>query len=149
MKRIAVLVVFVSMLALPAVGFAQYGSPMGGSSGGGQSSGGNISVGGGGTGNVQMGGQAAGANEQSHGHEVSIVDFAFQPGATIVHVGDTVTWANSGGVSHTVTSDAGAFDSGILQPGGSYSQTFNTPGVYPYHCEIHPQMTGMVIVNAA
>jgi hypothetical protein len=47
------------------------------------------------------------------------------------------------------TDPAGAFDSGAVQPGQSYSFTFDKPGTYTYHCEIHPDMTGTVTVSGA
>jgi plastocyanin len=81
------------------------------------------------------------------GTAVSIVDFAFQPASIEVPAGSTVTWTNSGAAAHTVTADNGAFDSGQLEPGASFSQTFTTPGTYTYHCEIHPRMTGTVVVT--
>jgi plastocyanin len=58
------------------------------------------------------------------GADVTIVDFAFQPASLEVSVGTTVTWTNSGASPHTVTADNGAFDSGRLPPGASFSQTF-------------------------
>jgi hypothetical protein len=50
---------------------------------------------------------------------------------------------------HTVTSDTGAFSSGYLYPGFSYSRTFVTPGTYMYHCQIHRSqgMVGTIIVT--
>ncbi len=86
------------------------------------------------------------ANAQN-GASVSIVDFAFQPGSIEVAAGSTVTWTNNGSAPHTVSSDSGAFESGQLSPGASFSQTFDTPGAYTYHCSIHPQMTGTVVVT--
>ena len=83
------------------------------------------------------------------GTAVSIVDFAFQPASIEVPAGSTVTWTNTGAAPHTVTADDGAFDSGQLKPGATFSQTFTTPGTYTYHCEIHPQMTGTVVVTEA
>lgn len=78
---------------------------------------------------------------------VTIVDFAFQPGMISVPAGTTVTWTNSGAAPHTVTSDGGAFDSGTIGSGGGFSASFSTPGMYMYHCSIHPNMTGMVRVS--
>jgi plastocyanin len=83
------------------------------------------------------------------GTAVSIVDFAFQPASIEVPAGSTVTWTNAGAATHTATADDGTFDSGQLKPGANFSQTFTTPGTYTYHCEIHPQMTGTVVVTAA
>ena len=80
---------------------------------------------------------------------VTIVNFAFQPATLEVPVGTTVTWTNQGSAPHTVTADDGSFDSGTLQPGGTFSMTFDTPGTFIYHCEIHPNMMGTIVVTAA
>ena len=66
---------------------------------------------------------------------------------TVSVVGGTVTWINKDTMSHTVTSDTGLFDSGILSTGATWSHTFTTPGMYPYHCTPHPQMTGTIVVQ--
>ncbi len=80
---------------------------------------------------------------------VSIVDFAFNPKTITVPVGTTVRWTNNGSAPHTVTSTSSprAFDSGTLNPGDSFEFTFKTAGQFPYFCEIHPSMRGMVIVE--
>lgn len=78
---------------------------------------------------------------------VAIVDFAFQPASVTVAVGSTVTWSNGGAAPHTVTSSSGAFDSGTLQPGASFSHTFDTVGTFSYFCSIHPSMTGTITVT--
>jgi plastocyanin len=83
------------------------------------------------------------------GAAVIIVDFAFQPASLEVPAGTTVTWTNSGAATHTVTADNGAFDSGRLASGATFSQTFDTAGTFAYHCEIHPQMTGTIVVTEA
>jgi plastocyanin len=62
-------------------------------------------------------------------------------------MGTTVTWTNDDGVNHTVTSDQGAFDSGPLATGQTFSQTFNQAGTFTYHCTIHPSMQGTVVVQ--
>jgi hypothetical protein len=46
-----------------------------------------------------------------------------------------------------VTADDGSFDSGTLNPGASFSQTFSTAGTFTYHCAIHPRMTGTIVVS--
>ena len=83
------------------------------------------------------------------GAAVTIVDFAFQPASLEVPAGTTVTWTNSGAATHTVSADNGAFDSGRLASGATFSQTFDTAGTFTYHCEIHPQMTGTIVVTEA
>ena len=80
------------------------------------------------------------------GGAVAIKDFSFDPGASAVKVGDKVTWTNQGAVAHTVTFDEGGIDSGSLQAGGTFAQTFATAGTFAYHCSIHSQMTGTVVV---
>lgn len=77
---------------------------------------------------------------------VSIAGFAFDAPSLQIGKGTTVTWTNNDGVPHTVTSDDGAFDSGPIAPGESYTFTFADPGVYAYHCQIHPSMTARVLV---
>jgi plastocyanin len=78
---------------------------------------------------------------------VTISNFAFQPASLQVAVGTTVTWTNQDSTAHTVTSDTGAFDSGQLAPGATFSQTFMTPGTFAYHCQIHPFMTATIVVS--
>jgi plastocyanin len=82
---------------------------------------------------------------------VSIVGFAFSPGTVTVSAGDTVTWTNNdAGVPHTVSSDSGSeLASGQLASGASYQKTFSAAGSYVYHCDIHPSMTGLVVVTGA
>jgi plastocyanin len=78
---------------------------------------------------------------------VAVVDFTFEPPTIEVDAGATVTWTNEDSVPHTVTAREGDFDSGVLQTGDPFSQTFETPGTYEYFCNIHPSMTGMVVVR--
>jgi plastocyanin len=79
--------------------------------------------------------------------DVEIHSMSFQPAAVQVPVGTTVTWTNSDGINHTVTSDTGAFDSGTMPDGDTFSYTFDTVGSFPYHCAIHPGMRGSVVVT--
>jgi plastocyanin len=79
--------------------------------------------------------------------QVSIQDFFFSPANVSVQPGTTVTWVNEGSVPHTVTSDDGQFDSGVLMPGDSYTVMFKGQGTITYHCAIHPSMTGSVTVG--
>ena len=78
---------------------------------------------------------------------VSIEDFYFEPPDAAVQPGDTIMWINEGAHSHTVTSDDGQFDSGVLNPGDSYKVTFEGRGTITYHCNIHPFMRGSVTVG--
>jgi len=79
---------------------------------------------------------------------VTILNFTYSPTPLNVNIGDTVTWTNKDGASHTVTSDtAGIFDSGSLATNATFSFTFTKAGTFKYHCSIHPLMTGTIVVK--
>jgi len=46
-----------------------------------------------------------------------------------------------------MNADDEMWDSETLQPGESFSFTFDTPGTFPYFCHIHPFMMGSVTVS--
>jgi plastocyanin len=71
----------------------------------------------------------------------------FAPNPITVAVGTTVTWTNNDSTGHTVTSNTGAFDSGALGAGKTFSFTFQTAGTYQYHCTFHAGMVGSVVVQ--
>jgi plastocyanin len=72
---------------------------------------------------------------------------AFNGNPTVVPKGTTVTWTNNDLVVHTSTSDNGAWNSGNIAPGGTFSTTLDTAGTFVYHCAIHPGMVGTVTVQ--
>jgi plastocyanin len=76
---------------------------------------------------------------------ISILNNAFDPPQLTVKAGTSVTWTNNDSVTHTVAFDS--FDSGDIESGGTYSHTFPDKGTFDYHCSIHPNMTGSVIVQ--
>ena len=77
---------------------------------------------------------------------VDIKNFAFTPGSITIAPGDSVTWTNSDGTTHTVTGSGWA--SGNIANGAAYTHQFNTTGNFTYHCSIHPSMTGVVHVSS-
>jgi len=84
-------------------------------------------------------------------HDISITDnMQFDPEELTISVGDTVTWTNNDGMSHTATSTSGpeAFDSGNIGSGDTWSFTFTEAGTYEYKCDYHSSMTATIIVNA-
>jgi plastocyanin len=84
-------------------------------------------------------------------HDISITDnMQFDPEELTISVGDTVTWTNNDGMSHTATSTDGpeAFDSGNIGSGNTWSFTFTEAGTYEYKCNYHSSMTATIIVNA-
>ena len=81
----------------------------------------------------------------------------FDPDTLTVKKGDKITVTNKDTLPHTVTSGTGPtdpnsakqFDTSIIEPGATADiETTNiTPGNYPFHCAIHPYMTGKVVVQ--
>jgi plastocyanin len=77
-----------------------------------------------------------------------IKDLAYIPDSIEIPVGATVTWTNSDTVPHTATApDREVLQSGTLNPGDSYSQTFDQPGTFDYFCEFHANMKGTIVVQ--
>lgn len=95
-------------------------------------------------GSLAVSGEAAPSTGQQG--SVSIVDFAFSPRRLAVNAGDSVTWTNNGETPHTTSSRV--WDSGILQPGNSFTFTFNSPGRFRYRCNLHRDMVGAILVRA-
>ena len=78
---------------------------------------------------------------------VTIQSFAFAPGRLTVNAGDTVTWTNRDGATHTTTATDRAWDY-TLPPGQSAAVTFARPGDFAYFCALHSYMTGTITVIA-
>ena len=79
---------------------------------------------------------------------VDIKDFAYNPATVEIPVGSSVTWTNSDPTPHTATAqDRQALQSGTLQQGDNFSQTFDTPGTFDYFCEFHANMKGTIVVQ--
>lgn len=55
---------------------------------------------------------STGPTQPAGGNHVAVANFAFAPASLTVQTGDTVTWTNMDDVSHTVSADDDAFDSG-------------------------------------
>jgi plastocyanin len=82
--------------------------------------------------------------------DVSIQNFAFNPAATKVKLGDQIRWTNLDGTTHSTTGDGvadgsgytgiGLWDSGGLAQNGTFTFTFAFAGTYPYHCRFHPTL---------
>lgn len=75
--------------------------------------------------------------------------FCFSPKTLTVPAGSAVTWTNSSSAPHTATSDNSAWTTPVVLGGQSASITFSSPGSFPYHCRIHPDMMGTITVTAA
>lgn len=80
--------------------------------------------------------------------EVSIVKMTFTPQQVKVKPGTTVKWVNNERRNnHSVWFQTENLpESDRFFPGESWQRTFDKPGVYPYVCGPHPEMTGVVEV---
>ncbi len=79
----------------------------------------------------------------------------YVPAETSVPTGTAVTWSNDDTTIHTVVEgspqagagETPAFDSGIIAPGATWENTFDTAGDFDYYCSLHPFMVGKVTVT--
>lgn len=73
---------------------------------------------------------------------------AFRPHVLAVPVGATVAFPNEDPIFHNVFSLAGPepFDLGLYRSGATRERTFTRAGRYRVFCNIHPQMTALVMV---
>jgi len=98
--------------------------------------------------------------------KVNMRNTLFSKQALTIKENQRVQWVNKDAFEHrpvscamvdgTVCNNEGAeFDAGIIAAAGSSASfQFNAangrpPGVYAYHCSIHPGMVGVIIVNPA
>jgi plastocyanin len=91
---------------------------------------------------------AAGGGEAtaSRTATVTMAHLSFSPTPLHVAKGTTVVFSNNSHVKHTAT-ERGSFDTGKIRPGKAVSIRFTAPGTYAYHCTIHPEMHGKIIVG--
>ncbi len=114
---------------------------------------------------VQSVSTAASGGQSSGGTTVKMTDQnTFDPATVTISKGGTVTWQNASSTVHSATFDPSKavnkadvqlpsgvqpFDSGLLQPGQSWSHTFSDAGTYKYTCIPHETlgMHGTVVVQ--
>ena len=78
---------------------------------------------------------------------VSIVNFAFSPSSVNINVSDSVKWTWAGS-PHSTTSNTGLWESGVQGTGATFTHTFIFAGSFPFHCSVHPFMTGTITVQS-
>ncbi|MDQ2669286.1 MAG: cupredoxin family copper-binding protein, partial [Gemmatimonadota bacterium] len=92
---------------------------------------------------------AAAPGDDMRGDTVRVVirDVAFKSPIVRIRPGQTVVWINDDPLPHTVTSDDGVWDSGLLAEDAVFARRFDETGEYRYHCTPHPQMQARVVVE--
>jgi plastocyanin len=92
--------------------------------------------------------QGAGITSSSQG-------FAPASVTVVIGVNNTVTWTDNDNQmdaqgyepNHIVAANDKSFASNSLAIGDQFTYTFNSPGTFQYHCNIHAWMNGIVIVK--
>jgi len=80
-------------------------------------------------------------------HVVEIRGLEFVPASIEARAGDTVTWVNTDVMPHTATSDAGAWDSGEIAAGASWTLSVEDGFGGGYTCTYHPAMSGEIAID--
>ena len=80
-------------------------------------------------------------------HKVSIENIKYEPKELRVKKGETVVWTNADDRDHTVTADDGSFASKKMSGRDTYEHKFTKAGKFKYHCDYHPRMKAVVIVE--
>ncbi len=71
----------------------------------------------------------------------------YAPVTLHLKVGQRVTFTNTSDAAHTVTADNGAFDSGNIAQGASWTFTATKAGAFTYKCAYHPNMHETIVVT--
>jgi plastocyanin len=86
-------------------------------------------------------------HEAAAGRTIAMDGTSFAPEALVVSVGDTIEWKNTDPFPHNITSRAGGFRSGDIDPDGTWRYHAEKAGVFPYVCTLHPGMKGVLRVK--
>ena len=76
-----------------------------------------------------------------------MLDDRFDPPDLTVARGTILRFVNRGANWHSVAAYDGSFDSGRVDPGGSFDVQLDTPGTIPLICLHHGLRGMMVLVN--
>ena len=73
---------------------------------------------------------------------------SYSPNPANVTVGQTVSWHNVEGTTHTATQNSAGFDTGNIGNGATSAPiTITSAGDLGYHCTLHPTMLGTLHVT--
>jgi plastocyanin len=86
-------------------------------------------------------------------HQISIKSMKYNPASITIKKGDTVTWKNEDGMTHTATApypvkEPYKWNTGDMKKGVSKSVTFNDPAwAGTYGCIYHTNMKGEIKIE--
>jgi len=83
----------------------------------------------------------------AQGISIVIRGFAFKPAELHVKAGETVAFDNRDDEAHSMVGADHSFVSGAINPHSVWRHAFTKPGRYPFHCDYHPYMEGVVVVE--
>jgi plastocyanin len=81
------------------------------------------------------------------GDAVAMQSNRFTPFERTIPAGGAVTWVNLDREDHDVIAADLAYESPLIPPGGAWTRVFTQPGRYPYLCDLHAGMEGVVVVT--
>jgi plastocyanin len=80
--------------------------------------------------------------------QVYIVDGCFGPTLAFVRPGTAVQWVNGDPMPHNVFGAGLAWGSGsAIDQGQTVAFHFDSEGIFPYFCSLHPSMVGVIVVG--
>ncbi|HET7128594.1 MAG TPA: cupredoxin domain-containing protein [Gaiellaceae bacterium] len=80
---------------------------------------------------------------------VNVYGSTFSPKSVTITEGDTIRWVNRDNDTHQIYARGGQFVSAILKPKQVFRFTFRAAGTYRYVDELHPKLTGTIVVKGA
>jgi len=74
--------------------------------------------------------------------------YLFVPSTIHALAGETVTVYNYDQLIHRIVADDGSFDTGVMNPGASFTVKAGAAGsIIAYHCTFHSRMKGSIVVD--
>ena len=80
--------------------------------------------------------------------KADVAEFKFQPETINAKVNDVISWTNGDSAPHGVALDDGNVECTKKIAGGSSGGTvFTKAGTYPFHCSVHSNMKGTIVIS--
>lgn len=93
-----------------------------------------------------VGGAAASGDSAAKTAHVIIKSFKYHPKPLNIRKGTRVAFTNKDRAPHTAT-HPGMFNTGVIRHNKTKFHTFSKKGTFRFHCTIHPNMKGTVVVH--